>query len=239
MRTVRVYLWAAVLSALGGFAAVYAMLSLDANGVGPGPSAADAAPSQTAVVQRAAAPKQFAAPATQQAQPQLKAEPVAGEASPKTKLNRGDMVTFVFKPDRPAMPDLRFVDLQGKPRALSDWKGKVVLLNLWATWCAPCLREMPALDRLQKALKSDGFEVVALSLDRKGAQVAKRYLDRLKVTALPVLNDPKMRSWNALKAHALPVTFLIDARGREIGRLVGPAEWDGADAKRLIKAHVK
>ncbi len=115
----------------------------------------------------------------------------------------------------------------------------MVLLNFWATWCAPCRKELPALDKLQKQLGSPKFEVLALAVDRAGPEKAKRFLDDTKVTSLPLYIDTTARAANAMRAVGMPTTILIDAEGREIGRLVGPAEWDSEDAVRLIRAHVK
>jgi thiol-disulfide isomerase/thioredoxin len=151
-------------------------------------------------------------------------------------LSKGDMAAFVFKKQPEPLPEFTFVDGTGAERSLKDWKGKVVLLNLWATWCAPCRKEMPALDRLQQALGSDGFEVVALSVDRGGAEASKKFLDQINIEALKLYVDPTARATSQLKAVGLPATLLIDAQGREIGRLTGPAEWDSEDARRLVQA---
>jgi thiol-disulfide isomerase/thioredoxin len=146
------------------------------------------------------------------------------------------MAAFVFRKEPEALPEIKFQDAGGKERTLADWRGKVVLLNLWATWCVPCRKEMPGLDRLQAELGSDKFEVVALSVDRKGVPGAKKFLDDIKVGRLAVYVDASLRTTSLLGAVGLPVTLLIDADGREIGRLLGPAEWDSEDAKRLIRA---
>ncbi|HRD76684.1 MAG TPA: TlpA disulfide reductase family protein [Hyphomicrobiaceae bacterium] len=170
------------------------------------------------------------------------AAPVKAAAPPATtsdKLNRGEMATFVFKKAAEDLPAVTFQDAAGKERTLADWKGKVVLLNLWATWCAPCRKEMPGLDRLQKALGSDKFEVVALAVDRAGPEKAKKFLEDTKVEKLALFIDATARSGAALRAVGMPTTILIDASGREIGRLVGPTEWDSEDALRLIKAQLK
>jgi len=169
-----------------------------------------------------------AAPSTQ---PQ--ALPSGPGANP---LSKGDMAAFVFKKEPEALPELTFHDGSGAERSLKDWEGRVVLLNLWATWCAPCRKEMPALDRLQQALGSDRFEVVALSVDRGGAEASKKFLDQIEISSLKLYVDPSARATSQLKAVGLPSTLLIDAKGREIGRLTGPAEWDSEDAKRLIQA---
>ncbi len=131
---------------------------------------------------------------------------------------------------------IAFQDAAGQAIGLPHFRGKVVLLNLWATWCAPCIKEMPALDRLQGALGSDEFEVVALSLDRAGPEKAKEFLDKLGVTHLRFYIDPSMKAGRALGAQGLPVSILLDRSGRELGRLVGPAEWDAAEAQALIRA---
>lgn len=151
-------------------------------------------------------------------------------------LSRGEMAAFVFRKAPQPLADVSFVDGTGTARTLKDWKGKVILLNLWATWCAPCRKEMPSLDRLQTELGSDKFEVVALSVDRAGIAGSKKFLDEINVSALKLYVDPTARATSGLQAIGLPATLLIDAQGREIGRLTGPAEWDSEDAKKLIQA---
>jgi thiol-disulfide isomerase/thioredoxin len=148
------------------------------------------------------------------------------------------MAAFVFRAAPEALPEIKFLDGAGRERTLAEWRGKVVLLNLWATWCLPCRKEMPALDRLQAALGSDKFEVVALSVDRKGLGTSRKFLDETKVERLALYVDPSARASTDLRAVGLPATLLIDPQGREIGRLLGPAEWDSEDALRLIRAVV-
>ena len=148
------------------------------------------------------------------------------------------MAAFVFKKAPEDLPEIGFVDATGKPMTAKDWQGRVVLLNLWATWCGPCRKEMPALDRLQGALGSEKFEVVALSVDRGGIEASRKFLDQTKVEKLKLYVDPTAKASNALKAIGLPTTLLLKD-GREIGRLVGPAEWDSQDAKRLIEAALR
>ena len=122
---------------------------------------------------------------------------------------------------------------------MADWRGKVVLLNLWATWCLPCRKEMPSLDRLQKEMGSDKFEVVAISVDRKGAAASKKFLDETQVERLALYVDATARLSSELRVVGLPATLLLDTQGREIGRLLGGAEWDSEDAKRLIHSALK
>lgn len=148
------------------------------------------------------------------------------------------MAAFVFKKAPETLPDLPFLDQDQKSRSLKEWNGKVVLLNLWATWCAPCRKEMPSLDRLQAELGGDTFEVVAVSADKTGVEGAKKFLGQIKVEKLSVFADPTVRIHSGLKAIGMPATLLLDRQGREIGRLVGPAEWDSEEAKTLIKAAI-
>ncbi|MGE0768372.1 MAG: TlpA family protein disulfide reductase [Hyphomicrobiaceae bacterium] len=165
------------------------------------------------------------------------AKPASLPSGPGTnRLSTGQMAAFVFKKAPEELPELPFQDKDGKSRTLKEWQGKVVLVNLWATWCAPCRKEMPSLDRLQAELGSDKFEVVAISADKTGIAGAKRFLDQIKIQKLGVYADPTVRIHSGLKAIGMPASLVIDAKGREIGRLVGPAEWDSAEAKTLIKA---
>jgi len=140
------------------------------------------------------------------------------------------------------MPDLAFEGPDGKPMKLSDLRGKVVLLNLWATWCAPCRKEMPALDRLQAALGGKDFEVVALSVDTRNLDRRKPFLDSVGVKSLAFYADPKADSLQILKGAAkvvgLPTTLLVDRRGCDLGVMAGPAEWDSPDAQALVKAAI-
>lgn len=160
-------------------------------------------------------------------------------AGPGTNsLSQGHMASFVFKKAPEALPELKFQDRNGQEITLANWKGRVVLLNLWATWCLPCRKEMPALEKLQAELGSDTFEVVALSVDRTGIAGARKFLDETKIEKLALYADPSARLGSTLKAAGLPTTLLIDGEGREVGRLIGPAEWDSPDAVRLIKAVV-
>jgi thiol-disulfide isomerase/thioredoxin len=210
------YAWTAALAALAGFAAVYVtFLSPD-----------NANPPVTAAAVKSA----DAAGASGDA---AKVLPSGPGTNP---LSTGHMTAFVFKKAPEAVPDTVFLDASGKERTLKDWQGKVVLLNLWATWCAPCRKEMPSLDRLQAELGSDKFEVVAVSVDKTGIDGAKRFLEQIKVSKLGVFADPAIKLGTELKAIGMPATVLIDRESREVGRLVGPAEWDSEDAKRLIKA---
>ena len=154
-------------------------------------------------------------------------------------LATGAMTTFVFKPQPEALPDVPFVNGDGAPVTLASFKGKVVLLNLWATWCAPCREEMPGLDKLQAELGSDKFQVVALAIDKSGVAGAKKFLTDIKAEKLAVYADPTGKEGTTLRVIGMPTTILIDAEGREVGRLIGPAHWDSPEAKKLIEAQLK
>jgi thiol-disulfide isomerase/thioredoxin len=211
------FAWAAALAALAGFAAVYVTLRAPDNG-------------NSARVATATQGDTKPAPS------QTQALPSGPGANP---LSIGQMAAFVFKKSPEILPETAFLDATGQQRSLQNWRGKVVLLNLWATWCAPCRKEMPSLDRLQAELGSDQFEVVAVSVDKTGIEGAKKFLDQIKVEKLGVYADPNIRLGSALKAIGMPSTVLIDRESREIGRLVGPAEWDSDEAKQLIKAALR
>ena len=153
-------------------------------------------------------------------------------------LATGAMTTFVFKPQPEPLPDLQFVNGSGAEVSLASFRGKIVLLNVWATWCAPCREEMPALDKLQAALGSDKFQVVALAVDKSGIEGAKKFLADIKAERLEPYADPTAKEGTRLKVIGMPTTILIDAEGREIGRLIGPAHWDSPEARRLIEAQL-
>jgi len=141
------------------------------------------------------------------------------------------------------LPDLTFEDANGKPKKLSDWRGKTVLLNLWATWCVPCRKEMPALDELQSKLGGKDFEVVAVNIDTRDPDKPKNFLKDANLTKLGYFTDQKAKVFQDLKsigrALGMPTSVLVDAQGCEIGTIAGPAEWASEDAMKLIKAAVK
>ena len=143
---------------------------------------------------------------------------------------------FNFAPTGPKpVPELIFFDADGKQVTLADFRGEVVVLNLWATWCAPCRREMPSLDRLQAKYGGDGLEVIALSLDRGDVGKVRDFFDELVISNLAVYQDPKGSVGRELAAPGLPTTVVIDRAGQEVGRLLGPAEWDSPEALAVIE----
>jgi thiol-disulfide isomerase/thioredoxin len=146
--------------------------------------------------------------------------------------------SFVLVDPPKALPDVRFMDGDGRNRALSDFRGKVVLLNVWATWCVPCRKEMPTFDRLQGALGGADFQVIALSIDRKGLDVVRKFYGEIGIKNLVMHIDSSGKAARELGAVGLPTTLLIDRAGREIGRLVGPAEWDTPEMIAFIRRRI-
>ena len=148
----------------------------------------------------------------------------------------------VAKHSKPVTP-LVFSGPDGQPETLDAFKGRVVLLNLWATWCVPCRQEMPALDRLEAKVGGPDFQVVAINIDTTRLDKPKAFLNEVGVRSLPFYSDPKAdvfyRLKQAGKVVGLPTTILIDRNGCEIGTLAGPALWDSPDGVALIEAAVK
>jgi thiol-disulfide isomerase/thioredoxin len=155
-------------------------------------------------------------------------------------LAHGEVAALTMATAPLRLPDLTFEDADGRPRKLSDWRGHTVLVNLWATWCVPCRREMPALDRLQAKLGGKDFEVVAINIDTRDPEKPKNFLKEAKLTRLDYFTDQKAKVFQDLKAIGralgMPTSVLVDAQGCEIGTIAGPAEWDGDDAVKLITA---
>jgi thiol-disulfide isomerase/thioredoxin len=141
---------------------------------------------------------------------------------------------FVMHEAPKAVGAISFRDERRQVRTLADFKGKVMLLNLWATWCVPCRGEMPALDRLQAALGGPDFEVVPLSIDR-GVDAVKKFYAETGVHNVGIFIDTSGQAARALGAVGVPTTLLIDRAGREVGRIVGPAEWDAPQVVEFVK----
>jgi thiol-disulfide isomerase/thioredoxin len=142
--------------------------------------------------------------------------------------------------DQPrAVPEIRFADDEGHDLTLGNFQGRAVLLNIWATWCVPCQKEMPALDRLQAKLGGEEFLIIPLSIDRDGAAAVKRFYQEVGVEKLGVYVDPSGRASRALSVPGVPTTLLIDRAGREVARKIGEAQWDGAEMVALVERAVR
>lgn len=139
-----------------------------------------------------------------------------------------------------SLKKLAFNDPEGKPMTVADHGGRTLLINLWATWCAPCRAEMPALDALEREMGSENFEVVAVNVDTGDDTKPKKFLDEIGITSLGYYRDNTLAVFNDLKkrglALGLPVTLLVDGEGCLLANMNGPAEWASPDAKKLIEA---
>jgi len=140
-------------------------------------------------------------------------------------------------PGRPAPID-RFYDAVGQELTLQGFGNKVVLVNLWATWCAPCLQELPSLDRLQAQLGSDRFQVVAISVDRRGVEAVRPYFEKLKIAHLALYVEPEGHLAQSVGLQVLPSTIVVDPRGLMLGKLIGAAEWDAPEALALVQHYI-
>lgn len=150
----------------------------------------------------------------------------------------GTMRQFtLLKPLRPA-PWQTIKDEAGKPIDLAALKGKVVLLNMWATWCAPCVHEMPSLDKLKAEMSDPRFELIALSIDRDGVDKVKPFYEKLGLKTLAIRLDDGNANFRAFAVRGLPTTYLIDHDGNIAGYLEGPADWSSPQAKALLKYYL-
>lgn len=161
---------------------------------------------------------------------------VEGATGFSKALAKGAVAGVIVHPARKELATFTFANAKGETLDLSKWKGRVVLLNLWATWCAPCRKEMPDLARLQKELGGADFEVVALSLDRKGLEASQAFLKEIGVETLATYIEPEAKSLAVLQALGLPATILIDRKGQEAARLLGPADWASPESITMMKA---
>lgn len=166
--------------------------------------------------------------------------PAAQLAQTLAPLARGEVAALTPTKSPIKLADLAFRDAAGKDRRLGDWADKTVLLNLWATWCVPCKKEMPALDELQHKLGGADFEVVAVNIDTRNPEKAKAWLTDTGIRALAYYADNNAKIFQELKekgrAFGMPTTLLIDRNGCEVATLAGPAEWASGDAIAFIKA---
>ena len=156
----------------------------------------------------------------------------AWAAGPKLE---GQMQTMQLAPSIKPRPATTWKDKSGKDVSLKNFQGKVVLFNFWASWCPPCIRELPSINRLQTGLGGDKFEVVALNIDRGGKQVARRMMRRLKLDKLALYLDQNSKTAKDLRVQTMPTTFVFDHMGREVAKVQGGAEWDSKEAIAVLK----
>ena len=142
---------------------------------------------------------------------------------------------FILRGNPKLLQSIQFMDGKGHARQLSDFRGKTILLNIWATWCVPCRKEMPALDRLQVALGGPDFEVVPLSIDRGGPDVVRQFYKSVGIQKLRMYLDVSGDATRKLAVVGLPTTLLLDREGRETARLIGPADWDTPDNVEFLR----
>ncbi|MFM7334379.1 MAG: TlpA family protein disulfide reductase [Tabrizicola sp.] len=149
-------------------------------------------------------------------------------------LRDGDMKKLMLLEEPVAVPNAVLLDADDAEHALADYKGKWVVLNFWATWCAPCRHEMPSLDRLQAAMPE--IVVLPVATGRNAVEGIKRFFEEAGVTNLPIRRDPQSALARAMHVMGLPVTVIINPEGQEVARLIGDAEWDSDSAKAILAA---
>jgi len=180
--------------------------------------------------------------ATQRNAADAACRPAAEVAKRLAPLAQGEVAAVGIAAEPKRLPELTFNDPEGKPRTLADYRGRTVLLNLWATWCVPCRKEMPSLDALQARLGGETFEVVAVNIDTRNLEKPKAWLEEVGIKRLNYYADPSAKVFQDLKAvgkaFGMPTTLLIDPQGCELGALAGPAEWASEDAIKLVSAAI-
>ena len=162
---------------------------------------------------------------------EMRVRDVHASASPPAILDKMQPVEGT-----PAAPAITFYDAEGKALSLNDFRGRYVLVNLWATWCGPCINELPSLVRLQAQLPQDQITVLPLDLEKHDAQKVAEFLERTKIEGLPIYIDRDFSAMRGFAANELPLTILIDAQGREVARAAGEQKWDHANSVAYLKA---
>lgn len=164
--------------------------------------------------------------------------PVVIQSVPIDETAEASSYDFAFPTAPTAVPDLAFTDVSGRKVLLSDFRGRPIVLNIWATWCVPCRKEMPSLDRLQAKIDPAKLLVLTLSIDLKGAPVVTAFLEQLGLHSLGVYVDTTGGAASRLGMPGVPGTLLIDADGREVGRKLGPAAWDSPEVAEVLRRHL-
>lgn len=160
---------------------------------------------------------------------------IAADPATLESLRVGDMEKLAFT-EPVAVPDVPMIDATEAEHRLSDYRGKLLVVNFWATWCAPCREEMPSLDRLQAEMGDEDFAVLTVAAGRNPLPAIESFYAETGLENLPILRDPTQQLSRAMGVLGLPVTVIIDREGNEIGRLIGGAAWDGPEAKALLAA---
>ena len=179
----------------------------------------------------------------------LRSNPAAAACQPAVQtaariapLVHGEVAALTMAQTGFQVPDVAFKDAAGNDRSLKDWRGRTVLLNLWATWCVPCRKEMPALDALEGHLGGPGFEVVAVNIDTRDPEKPLAFLKDVGIKKLAYYSDRSAHVYEDLKsagkAYGMPTTLLVDRSGCEIGTMAGPAEWASDDGVKLVSAAI-
>lgn len=172
----------------------------------------------------------------------LVASAVLGESRVATATSgppiEGAMIKFVASDPPIPVPDTPFIGARDETIKLADHAGRLVLLNFWATWCAPCIRELPSLEALATSIQDERFMVQLVSIDRGGAKVHGPFLEKLGISAITSASDPRAALLRALKGPGIPITVLINPKGMIVGRLIGDAEWNSPEAKALIQFYL-
>ena len=166
----------------------------------------------------------------------MAAAPARADFAEIAALREGDMRKLGFHDAPRPVADARMIDATDAPHDLSDWHGKWVVLNFWATWCAPCRHEMPALDRLEGALGGADFAVLPVATGRNPVPAITRFYQETALTNLPVLRDPTQAMSRSMGVLGLPVTIILNPEGHEIARMTGDAEWDSPSALAILRA---
>ncbi|WP_255553448.1 TlpA disulfide reductase family protein [Maritimibacter sp. DP1N21-5] len=153
-------------------------------------------------------------------------------------LREGSMTKLMFHSEPKAASGATFTDEAGAERSLADYRGKVVVLNFWATWCAPCRHEMPMLDALQAEFGGEDFAVVTVATGRNKPMAVQKFFDEVGVTNLPKLYDAKKVLASQMGVMGLPVTVILDREGNEVARMMGDADWSSESARAIVAAMI-
>ncbi len=150
----------------------------------------------------------------------------------------GQMKKFTLHPSPRPAPEAPFKTKEGAATTLAEFRGRVLLVNYWATWCSPCVAEMPSLDRLEAALGGADFAVLPIASDRAGLRVVEPFYAKAELKRLPIYLDQDMKFTRGSGVRGLPTTLIVDRGGREVGRMEGDAAWDSVDAQALIRHYM-